>query len=142
MGPEEVAVLVATDSMETETFSWPGLAEDTSGLALFRFSADISALESFEAADRDAQIAAGSGDFKIKWKNLTQSQGQPQSDQSDVVTLEGHEAPILSIGIDPNARLLISSSCDGTFRVWNIQDQTQLYKGIIGFKYQHHLSLI
>ena len=119
----EVKVLVASDSMEIETFSWPGLAEDTSGQALFRFSADISCLESFESVDRDAQVAAGSGDFKIKWKNLN------VHEEDEYVLLEGHEAPILSIGIDPNARILISSSCDGHFIVWNLVDQTELYKG-------------
>ena len=67
-----IKVFVASDSMENEQFDWPSLAEPDTDAALFRFSADITCLEAFQAPDRDAQIAAGSGDFKIKWKNIHQ----------------------------------------------------------------------
>ena len=45
-----------------------------------------------------------------------------------MTTFEGHEAPILSIGIDPHGDILASTSCDGTFRIWNTSDQSQLHQ--------------
>ena len=46
-------------------------------------------------AGRDRQLAAGSGDFKIKYKK----------EENDMVTIVGHEAPILSVGLDPHGDL-------------------------------------
>ena len=99
-------VLVASDQVETESFEWPGLSEDSSE-PLFRFGSDIGCLAAIMSDVRDDQIAAGAGDFKIKWKNML--------DQREM-TLTGHEAPILSIALDPLGEILVSSSCDGTFR--------------------------
>lgn len=59
-------------------------------------------------------IAAGGSDFAIKAVNLT--------DRSNHV-FRGHDAPILSVVIDPDEKYLASSSCDGTVRVWNMSDQ-------------------
>lgn len=36
-------------------------------------------------------------------------------------TLNGHEAPVLSLSIDPQAKYIASSSCDGTVRIWEIE---------------------
>ena len=115
-------LIVATDQWETEAFDWPGLSEDSEH-SLFRFAADISCLESYESSDqsRDSQIAAGAGDFKIKWKLIGQNSEEP-------VTIVGHEAPILSIALDPHADLIASSSCDGTFRVFRLADQSEVHK--------------
>ena len=38
------------------------------------------------------------------------------------------EAPILSIALDPHADLIASSSCDGTFRVFRLADQSEVHK--------------
>ena len=97
---------MASDQVETESFEWPGLSEDSSE-PLFRFGSDIGCLAAIMSDVRDDQIAAGAGDFKIKWKNML--------DQREM-TLTGHEAPILSIALDPLGEILVSSSCDGTFR--------------------------
>ena len=82
-----------------------------------------SCLESYESSDqsRDSQIAAGAGDFKIKWRLIGQNSDEP-------TTIVGHEAPILSIALDPHADLIASSSCDGTFRVFRLADQTEIHK--------------
>ena len=82
-----------------------------------------SCLESYESSDqsRDSQIAAGAGDFKIKWRLIGQNSDEP-------TTIVGHEAPILSIALDPHADLIASSSCDGTFRVFRLADQTEVHK--------------
>ena len=51
-------------------------------------------------------------DFVIKILNL---------EDGSLRTLSGHEAPLLSVSLDPQLSLLASSSCDGTVRVWHIE---------------------
>lgn len=36
-------------------------------------------------------------------------------------SINGHEAPILSLAIDPQSKYLASSSCDGTVKIWDIE---------------------
>ncbi|RXG72514.1 WD repeat and HMG-box DNA-binding protein 1 [Armadillidium vulgare] len=38
----------------------------------------------------------------------------------------GHQAPVLSVAIDPKRDYLASSSCDGTVRIWNYRTQTMV----------------
>lgn len=95
------------------------MLEDNSD-PLFRFGSDIGCLSVLVSETQDDQVASGAGDFKIKWKNLIDGRD---------LTIVGHEAPILSIGLDPLGEMLISSSCDGTFRVWSLQDGTELHNG-------------
>ncbi|KAI0988948.1 hypothetical protein GJ496_000432 [Pomphorhynchus laevis] len=40
--------------------------------------------------------------------------------------LTGHRAPILALACDAHDKILCSSSCDGTIRLWNIESQTVL----------------
>ena len=105
--------------METECFDWPGLLEDT-GEPLFRFGSDIGCLSVITSDCQDDQVAAGAGDFKIKWRNLVDGRE---------LTLTGHEAPIIDIGLDPLGEVLVSSSCDGTFRVWNLNSGDEIHNG-------------
>ncbi|XP_078498760.1 WD repeat and HMG-box DNA-binding protein 1 [Lissotriton helveticus] len=62
------------------------------------------------------QVAAGSSDFLVKVVQV--------SDSSQQKTFRGHDAPILSLSFDPKNAFLASASCDGSVRVWNIEDQT------------------
>ncbi|XP_017692300.1 PREDICTED: WD repeat and HMG-box DNA-binding protein 1 isoform X1 [Lepidothrix coronata] len=62
------------------------------------------------------KIAAGSSDFMIKVVEVTDSSKQK--------TFRGHEAPVLSLSFDPKDVYLASASCDGSVRVWKIEDQT------------------
>ncbi|NXP26494.1 WDHD1 protein, partial [Scytalopus superciliaris] len=62
------------------------------------------------------KIAAGSSDFMIKVVEVTDSSKQK--------TFRGHEAPVLSLSFDPKEVYLASASCDGSVRVWKIEDQT------------------
>lgn len=59
-------------------------------------------------------LVAGSSDFIIKVVNV---------DTSDSKTFSGHEAPVLSVALDPKEEFIASSSCDGTIRIWKISDQ-------------------
>ncbi|NXF08688.1 WDHD1 protein, partial [Smithornis capensis] len=62
------------------------------------------------------KVAAGSSDFMIKVVEVTDSSKQK--------TFRGHEAPVLSLSFDPKDVYLASASCDGSVRVWKIEDQT------------------
>ncbi|XP_040189566.1 WD repeat and HMG-box DNA-binding protein 1 isoform X1 [Rana temporaria] len=61
------------------------------------------------------RIAAGSGDFLVKVVQVEDSSVQK--------TLRGHEAPVLSVSFDPKEDYLASASCDGSVRIWKIDDQ-------------------
>ncbi|NXD63528.1 WDHD1 protein, partial [Eolophus roseicapillus] len=62
------------------------------------------------------KIAAGSSDFMVKVVEVTDSSKQK--------TFRGHDAPVLSLSFDPRDVYLASASCDGSVRVWKIEDQT------------------
>ncbi|XP_063804462.1 WD repeat and HMG-box DNA-binding protein 1 [Pseudophryne corroboree] len=62
------------------------------------------------------KIAAGSGDFLVKVVQVDDSSVQK--------TFRGHEAPVLSVSFDPKDKYLASASCDGSVRIWNIDDQS------------------
>ena len=49
-------------------------------------------------------------DFIVKVINL---------DDSSLITYEEHEAPILSVSLDPNGDYVASSSCDGSVKLWS-----------------------
>lgn len=53
-------------------------------------------------------------DFTIKLVNLK---------DNDHKTFEGHEAPVLSVALDPKNKYIASSSCDTSVRIWNIENR-------------------
>ncbi|KAJ7390585.1 WD repeat and HMG-box DNA binding-domain containing protein 1 [Desmophyllum pertusum] len=57
----------------------------------------------------------GASDFNIKVVAV--------ADGSQKV-LKGHEAPVLSVTMDPKDQYIASSSCDGTVKIWKLEDQT------------------
>ena len=90
------------------TYSWD---EDGPGILGPRFTADVTAI----AASWDEEIVvAGCADFTVKVIN---------TDEFSTVSLEGHTAPVLSVDLDATAETVASSSCDGTVRVWEIEDR-------------------
>ncbi|CAH3160505.1 unnamed protein product [Porites lobata] len=62
-------------------------------------------------------LAAGSSDFNVKVVTV--------ADGSQKI-LKGHAAPVLSVTIDPKNQYLASSSCDGTVKIWKLEDQTSV----------------
>ncbi|NXJ13230.1 WDHD1 protein, partial [Odontophorus gujanensis] len=62
------------------------------------------------------KIAAGSSDFMVKVVEV--------ADSSKQKTFRGHDAPVLSLSFDPMDIYLASASCDGSVRVWKVEDQT------------------
>ncbi|XP_043118097.1 WD repeat and HMG-box DNA-binding protein 1 isoform X2 [Puntigrus tetrazona] len=65
-----------------------------------------------------SRVAAGSSDFVVKIVEVV--------DSSQQKTLRGHDAPVLSVALDPSDEFLASSSCDGSVTVWSIESQTQV----------------
>ncbi|XP_069466351.1 WD repeat and HMG-box DNA-binding protein 1 [Ambystoma mexicanum] len=66
--------------------------------------------------DDGTEVAAGSSDFLVKVVQV--------NDSSQQKTFRGHDAPVLSLSFDPKNVFVASASCDGSVRVWNIQDQS------------------
>ncbi|XP_054153902.1 WD repeat and HMG-box DNA-binding protein 1-like [Oppia nitens] len=60
-------------------------------------------------------LVASAADFTLKSIDLTTSLQK---------TYEGHEAPVLSVSLDPRQQFISSASCDGTVRVWNVDTKT------------------
>lgn len=50
----------------------------------------------------------------------------PQANSKDQ-HFEGHTAPILSVDLDPRLEFLVSSSCDGTVRIWSLNSRKQVH---------------
>ncbi|XP_067223674.1 WD repeat and HMG-box DNA-binding protein 1 [Chanodichthys erythropterus] len=65
-----------------------------------------------------SRVAAGSSDFLVKIVEV--------ADSSQQKTLRGHDAPVLSVALDPSDEFLASSSCDGSVTVWSIESQAQV----------------
>ena len=42
------------------------------------------------------------------------------------VSLEGHTAPVLSVDLDKSGNTVVSSSCDGSVRIWSVETKKQV----------------
>ena len=42
------------------------------------------------------------------------------------MSLDGHTAPVLSVDMDKSANTVVSSSCDGTIRIWSVETKKQV----------------
>ncbi|KAL3873463.1 hypothetical protein ACJMK2_036576 [Sinanodonta woodiana] len=102
---------VATDTNNVQAYTFPDGAPD--GI-LTRFTATISHMVLNSAGTK---LVAGAGDFSIKIVDVSSCSHKVCS---------GHEAPILSLALDPKEEFLASSSCDGTVRIWSVSDQKQI----------------
>uniref|UniRef100_A0A671QMX9 WD repeat and HMG-box DNA-binding protein 1 n=1 Tax=Sinocyclocheilus anshuiensis TaxID=1608454 RepID=A0A671QMX9_9TELE len=63
-----------------------------------------------------SRVAAGSSDFIVKIVEVV--------DSSQQKTLRGHDAPVLSVALDPSDEFLASSSCDGSVTVCYYKGKT------------------
>ena len=57
-------------------------------------------------------VLAGSADMTLQLINTESFQTKK---------FEGHEAPILNVALDPKMEFILSSSCDGSVKMWNIE---------------------
>ncbi len=96
-----------TESNKVESYTISdGASEGTS----MRFAADASCLD--VSADGKL-LVAGSFDMTVKLV---------QTDSFEETVFSGHAAPILSVALDAKKEFVISSSCDGSVRVWSVKD--------------------
>ncbi|XP_065655178.1 WD repeat and HMG-box DNA-binding protein 1 isoform X2 [Hydra vulgaris] len=102
-------IVIATDFHEVKCYKLPEL--EVLHNILLRFTSPIN----YVCISKNKEIcAAASSDFTIKAAN---------TDGTSQKTYSGHSAPVLSLCFTNNFESLISNSCDGTIRVWNVLDQ-------------------
>ncbi|XP_013779027.1 WD repeat and HMG-box DNA-binding protein 1-like [Limulus polyphemus] len=100
--------LVATDNNSIQAYTFPNREPD--GI-ITRFTSPVHHM----CCSSDGKIiVAGSGDFTIKIVDIAKNTQK---------CLYGHQAPILSVALDPKCEYLASSSCDGSVRIWKVSSQ-------------------
>ncbi|XP_012277279.1 WD repeat and HMG-box DNA-binding protein 1 isoform X2 [Orussus abietinus] len=104
-------IYVGTDNT-VQILTYPDLEKQ--GI-ITRFSASVSALTS---AKNSKLIVSAACDMRIRVTNI---------EKSDTIELNGHEAPVLGISLDPKEVFLASSSADGTIRVWDIKEKKAIH---------------
>lgn len=105
-------IFVGNDNNTVQILTYPDLEKE--GIVT-RFSAPVSALAT---AKDSSLIVSGACDMRIQVTNIN---------TSDSIELEGHEAPILGLSLDPKEEFVASSSADGSIRVWNIKEKRTVH---------------
>ncbi|XP_011876288.1 PREDICTED: WD repeat and HMG-box DNA-binding protein 1 [Vollenhovia emeryi] len=105
-------IFVGNDNNTVQILTYPDLEKE--GIVT-RFSAPVSALAT---AKDSSLITSGSCDMRIHVTNIS---------TLDSVELEGHEAPILGLSLDPKEEFVASSSADGSIRIWNIKEKRTIH---------------
>ncbi|XP_005097892.2 WD repeat and HMG-box DNA-binding protein 1 isoform X1 [Aplysia californica] len=67
-----------------------------------------------DIAEDGAMLVAGSDDFKVKVMSM-------EENECTCLYTE-HQAPILSVAMDPTREFVASASCDGTVKIWSSLD--------------------
>lgn len=104
---------IATDSNTVQAYTFPGGSPD--GI-LARFTAPANHICINE---KGTTLVAGSSDFTIKIVDIS---------SGDTKKYEGHEAPVLSVALDPKEEFLASSSCDGSVVIWKVVNKEKVKK--------------
>ncbi|KYN15387.1 WD repeat and HMG-box DNA-binding protein 1 [Trachymyrmex cornetzi] len=105
-------IFVGNDNNTVQILTYPDLEKE--GIVT-RFSAPVSALAT---AKDSSLIVSGACDMRIQVTNIN---------TLDSIELEGHEAPILGLSLDPKEEFVASSSADGSIRVWNIKEKRTVH---------------
>lgn len=103
-------IVTASDNV-VQAFTFPEGSPD--GI-LTRFTAPVNHLCFNQSG---TILVAGASDFSVKV--VTMSDGSQK-------LLKGHTAPVLSVTIDPKDQYVASSCCDGTVKIWKLEDQSCL----------------
>jgi len=101
---DEIAV-IGTEKHQVKTYN----LKDSSANTILEFTSQVNHV--CVSSDKN-WIGAGSSDFKVKLV---------KKDSSEQLTFTGHDAPVLSLIV--HGENMVSSSCDGTLKIWNISDQ-------------------
>ena len=55
------------------------------------------------------------------------------------VSLEGHTAPVLSVDMDNAGKTVVSSSCDGSIRIWSVDTKKQVAERRYSLNYERRV---
>ncbi|XP_057323397.1 WD repeat and HMG-box DNA-binding protein 1 [Microplitis mediator] len=105
-------IYVGNDNNTVQVLTHPNL--DREGIVT-RFSATVSALAT---ARKSNLIVSGACDMRIQVTNI---------ESTDSIELNGHEAPILGLTLDPREEFVASSSADGSVKVWSIKEKKSVH---------------
>ena len=105
-----------TPSVFTYYTSFLSLDEGANDGLVARFTADVTCMDI--SNDKGEFLAAGSADMTVKVINT--------SSYVVIATFEGHLAPILSVSLDNSGANVATSSCDGTTKIWSVQEKKQI----------------
>lgn len=106
--------ITASDSNTIQAYTYPEGSPD--GI-LTRFTAPANHMVINKSGKT---LVAGSSDFVIEVIDI---------DSSNSRTCSGHVAPVLSVALDPQEEFVASSSCDGTVKIWKI-DERKIIKSL------------
>ncbi|KAK2582311.1 hypothetical protein KPH14_004650 [Odynerus spinipes] len=101
-------IYVGNDNNTVQILIHPDLEKE--GIVT-RFAAPVCALASTANSN---YIVSGGCDMRIQVTDIN---------TSNSIELEGHEAPILGLSLDPKEEFVASSSADGSVRVWSIKEK-------------------
>ncbi|KAL4237943.1 WD repeat and HMG-box DNA binding-domain containing protein 1 [Mactra antiquata] len=101
----------ATDSNTIQAYTFPDGSPD--GI-LTRFTAPANHIVLNKPG---TVLVTGASDFTIKIVDVN---------NCSYKTCHGHEAPVLSVALDPKEEFLASASCDGSVRLWKMSDRSQI----------------
>ncbi|KAL7298415.1 hypothetical protein TKK_0008609 [Trichogramma kaykai] len=99
---------VGNDNNTVQILNHPDL--DKVGVVT-RFSATVTALATNKKSNL---IASGASDMRIHISNIVTMEN---------IELNGHEAPVLGLSLDPKDEFVASSSGDTSIRVWSIKEK-------------------
>ncbi|KAG1663728.1 WD repeat and HMG-box DNA-binding protein 1 [Nymphon striatum] len=98
----------ATDSYSIQAYTFPD--GDNDGIVT-RFTSPVTHMC---VSDDGEVLVAGSSDFTIKVAKIKENM---------CLDAVGHDAPILSVAIDSSCQYIASTSCDGSARIWKIDEE-------------------
>ncbi|CAF1250109.1 unnamed protein product [Rotaria sordida] len=104
----EYHIFVGTNRNELEVRSYP---HGDSLPSLAHFTQPVSAL-----CLSNSSLFIGTKDFKVVMINLN-------DDSNKLKYFDGHQAPILSLNVYQDKRWIVTSCCDGSVRIFNIDKQ-------------------
>ncbi|KAK6618989.1 hypothetical protein RUM44_003370 [Polyplax serrata] len=102
----ETHYFVATNDNYVQGYT---LADRKRDKIVFKFSAPVTHVF---ASESGKLVAACSCDMEIQLL---------QTVTNKIETFTGHTAPVLSVSIDPLDEFLVSTSCDGTSKIWELK---------------------
>lgn len=110
--------MLASGSEDGSIWLW-GLWEED-GAWLKKLEGRESPTISLAFSDDDTKLVAGGLDSEIHHYDLRSLQADPETPNLPTLILRGHLAPVLGLGWTSDTGVIVSSSLDGTIRLWDV----------------------